>query len=189
MLAACGGGDAADGAASGIDGAGSALPVEMHVRWVLDSDFPATMTIHEPPEGQHVYEVHSYEAGEQPVVGAEIPDGILHERWGQARRFIALLTNESNEAVRFWVAPHLPTPYVAQQGLMMFCLCTGEVYEVPPGGSWTRVMEFGVTRRANLEGPIALTHVVVRGEMTAPTPVAADDTGVATDDAGMAHHQ
>lgn len=33
-------------------------------------------------------------------------------------------------------------------------------------------MEFGVTRRAELEGPIALTHVIVRGEMVMPTPVA-----------------
>jgi hypothetical protein len=47
---------------------------------------------------------------------------------------------------------------------------TGEVYEVPAGGAWTRVMEFGVTRRAGLEGPIALTHVIVRGELTTPTP-------------------
>src|SRR5690606_25848819 len=57
MLAACGGGDGADSAATGSDSAGSALPVEMHVRWVLDPGFPATMTVHEPPEGQDVYEV------------------------------------------------------------------------------------------------------------------------------------
>jgi hypothetical protein len=129
------------------------------------------MSVHEPPDGQDVYEIRSYEAGEDPVVGWEIPEGILRARYGEPARFIALLRNESDETIRFWVAPHLPMPHVSEQGLTMFCLCTGQTYEVPAGGSWTRVMEFGVTRRANLEGPIALTHVVVRGDMSAPTPV------------------
>ena len=147
-------------------------PVEIHVRWEIDDAFPASVTIHEPPADQELYEVRTYGAGEPAVVGAEIPGGVLRADYSEPRRFIARLENRADEAVRFWVAPHLPMPHVSEQGLMMFCLCTGEVYEVPAGGTWTRVMEFGVTRRAELEGPIALTHVIVRGEMVMPTPVA-----------------
>jgi len=33
------------------------------------------------------------------------------------------------------------------------------------------VVVFGVTRRAKLEGPFALTRVIVRGELAVPTPV------------------
>lgn len=168
VFAACGGAADAPSPAPPTD-----APVEMHVRWEIDRAFPATITIHEPPAGQDLYEVRTYEAGEAPEVGTEITDGVLRSDYSEPRRFIALLWNESDEAVRFWVAPHLPLPHIGEQGLMMFCLCTGEVYEVPAGGSWTRVMEFGVTRRAGLEGrPIALTHVVVRGDLVLPTPVA-----------------
>ena len=140
-------------------------PVEVYVRWEVPADFPATITIHEPPPGQDLYEVRTYAPGEVGEVGEAIPDGLLHAEYSEPRRFIARLRNESAEAVRFWVAPHLPVPHVSEQGLMMFCLCTGEVYEVPAGGTWTRVMEFGVTRRAGLEGPLTLVHVLVRGEL------------------------
>lgn len=160
-----------DGGAGGTGGA----PVEIHVRWVLDDDLPATMTIHEPPAGQAVYEVHTYPAGEAVDLGPPIPGSVLRADYSEPRRFIARLQNESDEPLRFWVAPHLPTPHVTEQGLMMFCLCTGEVYAVPAGGTWTRVMEFGVTPRAALEGPVALTHVIVRGELAVPTPVPAGD--------------
>ncbi|MEX1023417.1 MAG: hypothetical protein WD058_09750 [Dehalococcoidia bacterium] len=167
--AACGGGE---GDATATAGAGD-LPVEMHVRWEVDDAFPATVTLHEPPPDQDLYEVHTYPEGEPPAVGDEIPAGILHGRHSEPTRFVALLQNEAPEAVRFWVAPHLPVPHIEEQGLLMFCLCTGEVYEVPAGGSWTRVMEFGVTRRSGLQGPLVLTHVIVRGDLAAPTPAAA----------------
>jgi hypothetical protein len=168
-IVACGGGTVAPST-------GARLPVEMHLLWVMDSAFPATVAVHEAPTGQALYETRSYEADVTPEVGPEIADAILRAPYGEPARFVALLRNESDEALRFWVAPHLPTPHVSEQGLMMFCLCTGEVYEVPAHGSWTRVMEFGVTRRAELDGrPIALTHVIVPGET--PRPSSAHDGG------------
>lgn len=166
-----GGGDG-EGAGDGPSAAAPGGPVEVYVRWELDRDFPAEITIHEPPPGQELYEVRTYAAGETAAVGAAIPGGLLHVAYSEPRRFIARLHNRSPEAVRFWVAPHLPVPHVSEQGLMMFCLCTGEVYEVPAGGTWTRVMEFGVTRRAGLTGPLTLVHVLVRGELPGPGSVA-----------------
>lgn len=164
FLAGCGG-------ESASTAPGGTPPVEIHVRWEVDDAFPATVTIHEPPASQQLYEIHTYAPGEVAVVGDEIAEGVLRADYGEPRRFIARLENHGDEAVRFWVAPHMAVPHVTEQGLMMFCLCTGEVYEVPAGGTWTRVMEFGVTRRAELQGPISLTHVIVRGELVAPTPV------------------
>ncbi len=164
LLGGCG----SDGRSSGPSGE---PPVEIHVRWEIDDSFPASITVHEPPSDQELYEVRTYGPGETAAVGDEIPGGVLRTDFGEPRRFIARLENHGDESVRFWVAPHLPLPHVSEQGLMMFCLCTGTVYEVPAGGTWTRVMEFGVTRRADLEGPIALTHVIVRGELVMPTPV------------------
>jgi hypothetical protein len=87
---------------------------------------------------------------------------------------MAVLRNESAAPLRFWVAPHLPVPHLAADGLLMFCLCTGEIYEVPGGGTWTRVMEFGVTRRSGLQNPLTLTHVIVPGEPPRASAGAAD---------------
>src|SRR5690606_25817825 len=111
---------------------------------------------------------------EQPEGGEEIPGGILRAAHGEPRRIIAPLQNHADEPVRVWVAPHLPTPHLGEQDLAMLCLCTGDVYAVPAGGSWTRVMGFGVTRRAGLESPLVLTHVIVRGEIAPPTPAAGE---------------
>ena len=180
LIVGCGGDGTATGAAASAR-TGDDLPVEMHVRWTVDPSFPATMTIHEPPADQQLYETRSYEAGVTAEVGTQITDGVLRAPYGEPRRFTALLRNDSDEDIRFWVAPHLPVPHIGHEGLMMFCLCTGEVYEIPARGSWTRVMEFGVTRRAGLEGPVALTHVIVRGELPTPTPAGA---GAASGGAG-----
>jgi hypothetical protein len=47
----------------------------------------------------------------------------------------------------------------------VLCLCTGEQYEAPPGGTWTRVMSLGLNRRAGTTEPVTVTHVVVLGDL------------------------
>ncbi|GMU41178.1 MAG: hypothetical protein AMXMBFR23_20440 [Chloroflexota bacterium] len=172
LLVACSDGSDAPPATSGE---GERGPVEIHVRWHVESDLPATVTVHEPPPGQALYEVHTYAAGEPPEAGALIEDGVLHAPYGEPRRFIAVVQNESDAPLRFWVTPHLPVPHLGADGLLMFCLCTGESYEVPAGGTWTRVMEFGVTRRAGLQGPVTLTHVLIPGDPPGAGPTGAAD--------------
>ncbi|MDA1241311.1 MAG: hypothetical protein O2798_10800, partial [Chloroflexi bacterium] len=159
VIAACGSPEPSGDADSRVGG-----PAEIRVRWHVDGTVAATVAIHEPPPGQALYEVRTYLAGDTPEAGPLIEDATLRTDFGEPRRFIAVLRNESDEPLRFWVTPHLPAPHLAADGLLMFCLCTGETYEVPGGGTWTRVMEFGVTRRSGLQGPLTLTHVIVPGE-------------------------
>lgn len=143
---------------------------ELRVRWVLPEAFPATITLHRTVEGQPLWLMKSYPAGEAPGVGrdvgAEIADGNMRVTLDEAERVVAVLRNPLDRPVRFWVAPHLPTPHSAEEALMIRCLCTGETYEVPARGTWTRVMELGIRRRDAVD-TLIVTHVVTEGEAPA----------------------
>jgi hypothetical protein len=79
-----------------------------------------------------------------------------------------VLTNASEEPFRFWAAPHLPLPIEAEPDLVITCPCTGELYEAPAGGSWRRVVEYGLSRRSDVREPPSITHVSTRGELPSP---------------------
>ncbi len=146
-------------------------PVEIHVRWVTDSlPYGTTVEIFEPLPADRMGETASYRAGALVPTGAPLADGVLHTRWDEPRRFVIVLRTRSPEAFRFWVAPHLALPIEAESDLVITCLCTGELYEVPAGGSWRRVVEYGLSRRSPVRGPLSITHVFTRGEL----PLAGD---------------
>ena len=53
----------------------------------------------------------------------------------------------------------------AEPDLVITCLCMGELYEVPAGGSWRRVVEYGLSRRSDVREPLSITHVFTRGAL------------------------
>ncbi|MBT5773911.1 MAG: hypothetical protein HOH95_05995 [Dehalococcoidia bacterium] len=151
---------------------GGATPgdeVEIQVRWVVDS-LPAgtEVAIFEALEDDVLASTASYEAGESIALGAPIADGVLRTGFDEPARFVVVLTNASEESFRFWAAPHLPLPMAAEPDLVITCLCTGELYEVPAGGSWRRVVEYGLSRRSDVRKPLSITHVFTRGELPEP---------------------
>ena len=156
------------GGCAGGDGGADAV-VEIQVRWVVDS-LPAgtEVAIFEALDDDVLTSTVSYEAGESVPVGAPIADGVLRTGFDEPARFVVVLTNVSEESFRFWAAPHLPLPMAAEPDLVITCLCTGELYEVPAGGSWRRVVEYGLSRRSDVREPLSITHVFTRGELPAP---------------------
>jgi hypothetical protein len=92
---------------------------------------------------------------------------VIRSEFGALREFVAVYRNETEQTVRFWVAPHLPVPHEADRGLLIHCLCIGEAFEVAPGATWTRVMAAGLNRRAGTSGPVTLVHVVMPGDLAA----------------------
>ena len=99
-------------------------------------------------------------------IGEAIAGGDLRVTLDEAERVVAVLRNPLDRPVRFWVAPHLPTPHSAEHALMIRCLCTGETYEVPANGTWMRVLELGIRRRDAVD-TLVVTHVVTVGEAPA----------------------
>ena len=154
------------GCAGGGEPAGD--EVEIQVRWVVDS-LPAgtEVAIFEPLADDRVAATASYAAGELVPVGAPIEGNVLRTGFDEPARFVVVLTNASEESFTFWAAPHLPLPMRAEPDLVIACLCTGELYEVPAGGSWRRVVEFGLSRRSDVREPLSITHVFTRGELPA----------------------
>ncbi|RJQ10425.1 MAG: hypothetical protein C4558_04790 [Dehalococcoidia bacterium] len=155
LLAACGPGGSPD--APGSDG-------ELRFQWVAPDGFPATVSLHRALDGQRTGETHAYPSGEAPLLGEALADRVLRVRLDEPQRVVLRLNNQRGEPLRFWVAPHLPRPHSGDTALMAQCLCTGEVYEVPAGGSWARVLEFGIRRRGAVT-PLGVTHVIVLGEL------------------------
>lgn len=146
---------------------GSDLPGpdgELRFQWVVPDGFPATVSLHRTLDGQTTGDTHAYLPGEAPSHGEALASGILRVRFDEPQRVVLRLNNPRGESLRFWVAPHLPQPHAGDAALMAQCLCTGKVYEVPAGGSWTRVLEFGVRRRGAVT-PLGVTHVIVLGEL------------------------
>jgi len=158
MLGACSGGDDASGG-----------EVEIQVRWVVDS-LPAgtEVAVYEPLPEDSLGKTESFEAGKSIPLGAAIAGGVLRTGFDEPARFVVVLTNRSDEPFTFWAAPHLPLPIEAEPDLVITCLCTGELYEVPPGGSWRRVVEYGLSRRSDVREPLSITHVFTRGALPLP---------------------
>ncbi len=100
-------------------------------------------------------------------MGPEIADGVLRPKMGAVAKFLVVVTNPTDKPLRFWVTPHLPQPYSAERGLVIHCLCTGQQYEIPPNGAWTRVIEMGLIPEGGTRGPVVITHAFIAGEVPA----------------------
>ena len=136
---------------------------ELRVRWVLPDGFPAPISLHRARPDQPPWETRAFTAGERVETGEAITNGNLRVTLDEPQRVVVVLRNPLDRPVRFWVAPHLPTPHSADVALMTRCLCTGETYDVPARGTWTRVMELGIRRRQAVDA-LVLTHVVTLGD-------------------------
>ena len=144
-------------------GHNASVDSELRFHWVVPDGFPATVSLYRALDGQPTGETHDYAAGESSQLGEQLSDGVLRGRFDEAQRVVLKVDNPGIEPLRFWVAPHLPQPHEGEAALMVQCLCVGAVYEVPAGGSWTRVLEFGIRRRGAVT-PLSVTHVIVFGE-------------------------
>jgi len=136
---------------------------EMRIQWVLPQEFPAFVSIHRMRDGQPSTLMRSYARGESPDVGDLIEDGLLQVELDRAETVLVVLRNPLDRPVRFWAAPHLPVPHHAETALMIRCLCTGETYEVPAGGTWVRAVQFGIRRRDAVDR-MAVAHVITIGD-------------------------
>ena len=145
---------------------------ELQVRWVLPEGFPAQISLHRltgDSRQQPTWLMKTYAAGETVPLGEEIGGGDLHVTLDEVQRVVAVVRNPLDRPVRFWVAPHLPSPHSAESALMIRCLCVGETYEVPAHGTWTRVLELGIRRRQAVDAMV-VTHVVTLGEAPSVEP-------------------
>ncbi|MFA7249076.1 MAG: hypothetical protein WC273_05525 [Dehalococcoidia bacterium] len=151
---------------------GAAVPPrnpQVQVRWVLPESFPAQITLHRALANQPTWQTLTFAKGEHPELGEEIAGGNMLVTLDVPERVVVVLRNPLDHPVRFWVAPHLPTPHSADPTLMTLCLCIGVTYEVPARGTWTRVIELGMRRRDAVD-TLVVTHVIALGEVPTAEP-------------------
>lgn len=139
---------------------------ELRVQWVLPREFPAHVSLHRLGAAGESPVMRTYERGVEPSLGAAIEDGVLRVDLDRAETVQVVLRNPLDRPVQFWVAPHLPVPHAAEPALMIRCLCTGETYEVPAGGTWVRAVQLGIRRRQAVER-MTIAHVITMGDAPA----------------------
>ena len=149
-------------------GQSASAATELRFEWRAGEGFNGQVSIHQAFPDQPQAETLMFREGRGPNLGPEIPDGVIHSEVGAVVKFVVVVRNRTDEPLRFWVTPHLPQPYTAERGLIMHCLCTGQQYEVPPRGTWTRVIEAGLSPQAGTRGPVVITHACIAGEVPKP---------------------
>jgi len=149
-------------------GGSASAATAMRFDWRVGEGFRGQASIHKTRPERPQGETRVYRQGEEPELGPELPGGVLHSEVGAVVKLLVVVRNPTDEPLSFWAPPHLPLPYTADRGLIMHCLCTGQQYEIPPHGTWTRVIEAGLNPQAGTRGPVVITHVLVAGDV--PTP-------------------
>ncbi len=135
---------------------------EVQLRFIVPRDLPLGVSVHRPASGQPPVETRAYLEGESIALGPVVGDRLAVE-FDAPQMLVVVVRNPLDKPVRFWVAPHLPTPHESEAALMIRCLCVGLTYEVPAHGAWTRVIEVGIRRR-DAVARMVVTHVLTEGD-------------------------
>lgn len=100
-------------------------------------------------------------AGVEVKTGAPIEDGILFLKPGEHVLVQAIWKNPSAKAKSFFVIPHIVKPSKYQSSTPWKCICTGQIYFTPAGGTFSRVMDITVTKDTPAAAKLIGTHDVV----------------------------
>lgn len=127
-----------------------ALLAAAFVALTVDWDYggvPPGMALYElTPGARKTWTTEVYPSVEKAPVAKKIPASTVNIAPGETRQVALVYSNAGKNTVRFFAAPHSVTPARAALGFKFLCLCTSHVYEVPPGGVWTRVVELRVAK-------------------------------------------
>jgi len=137
--------------------------VALKLAWEYQ-DFPGEILAFEPPQGAKLWETASYEKGKEVPKGAAIKDGVVFLKPGEEKLVEFVYQNPMNHPVKFWVVPHVVDPMSLMPKTILKCLCTGQRYEVPTGGSWSRVISVHITKDVQPGTKLKATHVAVKEE-------------------------
>ncbi len=126
--------------------------------------FPGEILAFEPPQDAKLWETASYEKGKEVLKGAPIKDGVVFVKPGEEKLVQFVYQNPTDKPIKFWVVPHVVDPMSHMPKTVLKCLCTGQRYEVPAGGSWSRVISLQVTKDVQPGTKLKATHVAVKEE-------------------------
>lgn len=122
-----------------------------------NSAVPGDFTFHLAPEGTELFETLSLAEGEELVTGPLIDDGLAFVEPGVLYKLQVAYQNPTDEAVRFLVRGGVLDPQAALPYVRNRCWCAAVPFDVPPNGSFSRIIEVGV----GPDTPIGAKAVVV----------------------------
>lgn len=117
--------------------------------------------LYEPAGGLKLWDTTSAPEGEKVKTGAPIEDGILFLKPGEMTLVQVIWKNPGDGKQSFFVVPHLIDPAKYQAANQWKCLCTGVNFEVPPKGTFSRVIGIEISREVPSGAKLIGTHTVV----------------------------
>lgn len=105
---------------------------------------PGDFAFHLAPEGTELFETLSLPEGVELVSGPLIEDGLAFVEPGVLYLLQVTYQNTTDEAVRFLVRGGVLDPQAALPYVRNRCWCAAIPFEVPPNGSFSRIIEVGV---------------------------------------------
>lgn len=122
---------------------------------------PGEFQLFHPAPGLKLLDTKSYPAGVEVKTGDPIDDGILFLKPGELSLVQVIWKNPQAKGQSFFVVPHLVDPAKYQSSTPWKCICTGQMYAVPPHGTFSRVMGIEVTKDVPAGAKLIGTHTVV----------------------------
>lgn len=99
--------------------------------------------------------------GEDVRTGEAIKDGVLFLKPDEDRLVQVIWRNPQDKPQSFFAVPHIVSPPKHQADTPWMCLCTGQNYEVPAKGTFSRVFHVKVTRDVPPGTKLIGSHTVV----------------------------
>lgn len=124
--------------------AASPKPAKIAIQWEYHN-FPLRIALYETKGVAPLWETRSVPSLAAAPVGARIENPVFMIAPGQARRFVLVARNDTDQKLYFFAAPHVVQPPEQAVGFKFKCLCVNRVYTVGPHETWFRVVEFRVS--------------------------------------------
>lgn len=137
---------------------GQTKPVKVSIQWEYHN-FPLRVALYETRGVAPLWDTRSVAGLAQAPVGARIQNPVLMIAPGQARRFVLVVQNTTDQKLYFFAAPHVVQPPEQAVGFKFKCLCVNRVYTIGPHETWYRVVEFRVSDGFAWDG-LTVTHAI-----------------------------
>ena len=123
-------------------------------------DFPPEMKIYEVKGKQQLWKTEAVKDDKLLPFEKEIEGGTFSLKPGQVKRFALGYKNTTDKTIYFFAAPHVAEPPENSLGFKFKCLCVNHAYQLKPGETWYRIVEFRLSKVFS-EKQLAVRHTLI----------------------------
>jgi hypothetical protein len=123
----------------------AAMAAEIKIDWEYKG-IPPGMKIYDLKSPVKLWTTESVKDESKLPFAKEIPDSTFKLEPGKVKRFALGYKNTTDKTLYFFAAPHSVEPPENSLGFKFKCLCVNHAYQVAPGETWYRIVEYKLSR-------------------------------------------